>query len=141
MDELSPDYFAVHRRLSRFLGSRGKEQIGRERLEVIVGDGFNGFREVMESDTYPFHRLWFSFRPHYADQRTAFIVSRENKILALASVYVDCPPFGRCDPFGAFAVHIYVPRGKATPDLIEPLRTWAREEVWAPGPEQIIELD
>lgn len=142
MDELSPDETdGPRRKLTRFLGARGKDQVGLDRLEVIVSDGFNGAREVLESDTHPFYRVWFSFRPHEAFQHTAFVVSRENEILAVASVHVDCPPEAFCDVSGPLALHIYVPKGKATPDRIEPLRNWAKqEEIWAPAPEQVIEL-
>lgn len=129
-------------KVDAFLGPKGDEVVHLERLDMQVVAGLSGAINVLESPT-EFYRVIYSFRPHYAAQQTAVLVSLQDEILAVAHVRVDCSltkPPAQCDPFENFAVYIYVPKGKATPERLKPLSDWGSKGTNPFRPVHVIEL-
>ncbi len=128
-----------NRQLPRFFNGYQRWHFYKAPLIEQLGDGMAMPRTVLEQ-TITGHRLVWSQRPHAGASMVAMLFSPADELLSVAVEGADCEP-GRSDCAWNGGMIIYVPKGKAGPDRIEPLRSWghtngARRE----RPERIVEL-
>ena len=85
-------------------------------------------------------RLMWSRRPHDGNSMVALLLSPSDELLSVALVGGDCALGGKDCPDGIGLV-IYTPKGKASPDRIDPLRAWAKANgAYSQRPERVVQL-